>query len=124
MAASLSLRILLVDDDEGVQVAGEMLLGRLGHAVEVAWDGPQALEVLRRPGATFDLVITDQAMPGMSGLELAGEIRQLYPGVPVVLASGFLKEEDQRAVRESSVTAVLSKPFGLRELEELLETLR
>jgi PAS domain S-box-containing protein len=83
-----ALTILVVDDDALVLMNTAAMLEDLGHEVVEASSGDQALRVLRRP-RRIDLVITDQAMPGITGTELAAAIRSEWPDVPVVLATGY-----------------------------------
>jgi signal transduction histidine kinase/ActR/RegA family two-component response regulator len=80
--------ILLVDDDPLVTDATAGMLEQLGHRALIASSGTLALELIRLEPA-IDLVITDQAMPGMSGTELAARVRDARPSLPIVLATGF-----------------------------------
>jgi signal transduction histidine kinase/ActR/RegA family two-component response regulator len=81
------LSILLVDDEELVRVGTADMLADLGHAVSQAASGVQALELLRRDG--IDLMVTDYAMPGMSGAELARAAQALRPELPVLMITGY-----------------------------------
>lgn len=81
-------RVLLVDDDPLILLSTAALLEDLGHAVIPAYSGAAALEMLRA-GETVDLVITDQAMPGMLGMELVRQIRESWPELPILLATGY-----------------------------------
>ena len=81
-------RVLLVDDDAEVTTATAAMLEQLGHRVVVASSAASALELLGAE-AEFDLVITDHAMPGMTGAELAGRIHEARPALPIILATGF-----------------------------------
>jgi PAS domain S-box-containing protein len=83
-----SLVILAVDDDSLVLMNTGALLEDLGHTVLEATSGRQALDILQQAG-TVDLVITDQAMPQMTGIQLAEAIRASRPGLPVILATGY-----------------------------------
>ena len=80
--------LLLVDDDPLVLASTAAMLEDLGHRVVEAASGAEALDRLR-DGAAIDLVITDYAMPGMTGLQLAEALRRLRPGLPVLLATGY-----------------------------------
>lgn len=82
------LRILVVDDDALVLMATVAMLEDLGHEVEEAASGREALERLAGDCA-FDLVLTDEAMPGMTGTQLAAQIRTRCPDLPVVLGTGY-----------------------------------
>ena len=108
-------RILLVEDDPTVrEVMGE-LLKALGYDLRVACDGPEALEVLGT--AKFDLVLTDHSMPGMTGLELAKEIRRVVPDLPLVLLTGA-GPSGLAADSGSPFALVLSKPAPVNLLRE------
>lgn len=85
--ANAPLAVLLVEDDPLIQAGTAAMLEDLGHRVVVAASGAAGLEALRGQG--FELVITDYAMPGMSGAEFARRAAELRPGLPVILASGF-----------------------------------
>ena len=90
------LRVLVVDDDPLVLMNTAAMLEDLGHGVQEAVSGPQALHVLGS-AEPFDLVVTDQLMPGMNGLQLIAAIEAAYPGLPVILASGLRRTDGARA---------------------------
>ena len=83
------------------------MLESQGHTAIMATSGDEGLE--RTIDGGVDLVVTDLAMPGLSGLDLARQIRARYPGLPVVLVTGYADFIDESARR--SVDAVLRKPF-------------
>ncbi|MFV3131086.1 response regulator [Niveispirillum sp. KHB5.9] len=80
--------VLLVDDDTLVNIGTAAMLEDLGHNVVSAHSGAEALEIMRS-GQHIDIVITDHAMPGMTGMELARHLRRMRPDMPIILASGF-----------------------------------
>jgi CheY-like chemotaxis protein len=93
-------RILLVDDNANGLKARKMVLEELGYGIVTATNGHDALE--RFEPRKFDLVVTDYKMPRMDGLELIVNLRQLEPGLPIILISGFvdsmgLNEENTKA---------------------------
>ncbi len=111
-----SLRILLVDDDPLVLASTAAMLEELGHdAIHLVASGPDALAVLERDGA-FDLLLTDQMMPGMTGTQLAAQARALHPSLAVLLASGF-SELDEAA---GAGWPRLRKPYDLADLSAAL----
>jgi signal transduction histidine kinase len=112
-----SFRILVVDDDALISASTGAMLEDLGHAVIEASSAARALDVLRA-GAKVDLVITDQAMPGMTGIELARLLRHEWPGIPVILASGYadLLDCDDLPVPR------LAKPYQQAELAACIAT--
>jgi signal transduction histidine kinase len=104
-------RILVVDDDPLVTESTSAMLEDLGHSVIEALSGSRALDMLRL-GAKVDVVITDHAMPGMTGTELARQVRQIWPNLPIILATGYAElpnGEDPGLPR-------LSKPYVQSEL--------
>jgi CheY-like chemotaxis protein len=82
------LTVLLVDDEFLVVMGTQAMLEDLGHTVLTAGSGEEALQQLRLRG-DIDLVITDQAMPAMSGVQLAAAIEAEWPGLPVILVTGY-----------------------------------
>ncbi|MBY5459914.1 response regulator [Rhizobium leguminosarum] len=86
--AASRLKILLVDDDALIAMSSVDMLEDLGHEVVEANSGAQALELISS-GQHFDLVITDYSMPGMTGAQLAQAARDIYPALPIVLATGY-----------------------------------
>jgi PAS domain S-box-containing protein len=110
--------ILLVDDDALISMATSEMLKDLGHRVIESPSGSKALEVLRT-GTAVDVVITDQAMPGMTGTQLAAEIRAAWPDLPVIIATGYaeLPEDRDRKLPR------LDKPYGQDDLAAAIERL-
>ncbi len=108
-------RVLLVDDDELVSKSAVAMLEDLGHEVVTATSASDALELLLS-GTVVDCVITDHAMPGMTGLELATQLRSRWPTLPVVLATGYADALD---LGPQSIP-FLAKPYRLQTLSALL----
>jgi PAS domain S-box-containing protein len=117
MASSLGreLTILTVDDDPLVALNTSALLEELGHRVFSAPSGMRALEILRRE-EDIDLVITDQAMPGMTGSELVSKIRAEKPGFPIIIATGYA----ELPPGEAEGIPRLAKPFRQQDLAEAI----
>jgi CheY-like chemotaxis protein len=107
--------VLLVDDDGLIRMAAADTLKDLGHHVIEAPSGTRALEILRA-GAAVDMVMTDQAMPGMTGTQLAAAIREAWPDLPVVIATGYPE------LTEGSNLDLprLNKPYGQDELTAVI----
>ncbi|MGH7012912.1 MAG: response regulator [Stellaceae bacterium] len=108
--------ILVVDDDSLVAESTVSMLEHLGHRATVTSSGTIALEMLRAE-PQIDLVITDQVMPGMTGLELARRMRQIRPELPIILATGYSDLLHRRA--EPGVTT-LDKPYHLEKLAAII----
>ena len=113
-----ALRVLVVDDDAIVRASTVAMIEDLGHAALEAASAADALELL---GAErqVDAVITDYAMPGVTGTALAAQIGRIRPGLPVVIATGYADMPPQ-----ASALPRLDKPYRQKELAALLETLR
>ena len=109
--AGRRLRILAVDDDDLVLMNTGAMLEDLGHAVIEAHSGAEALQVLKRDPA-IDLLITDQAMPNMTGLQLAEQARRLHPDLATILATGYAELPPDI----DPTMARLAKPFTQAEL--------
>jgi signal transduction histidine kinase len=104
-------RVLIVDDDPLIVASTAAILEDLGHEVIEASSGPHALETLRGD-ANVDLVITDHAMPGMTGSELARQIRKAWPTLPIILATGYAELPNG----EEPGLPRLSKPYRQEDL--------
>jgi CheY-like chemotaxis protein len=109
------LTILTVDDDPLVALNTSALLEELGHTVYSAPSALHALEILHRE-KKIDLIITDQLMPDMTGLELATRIRQENAHMPIILATGYA----ELGPGEGEGLPRLAKPFSQRELAEVI----
>jgi len=114
--------ILVVDDEEAVlELAREFLL-RGGFDVVTAGGGREALEILRADAAgNIDAVVLDLAMPDLDGRETLLEMRDLRPGLPVVVVSGFREDASTGRFASDEITAFVRKPY---DLEELVEAVR
>jgi PAS domain S-box-containing protein len=109
------LTVLAVDDDALVLMNTVAMLEDLGHTVFEAYSGKEALEILRREDS-IDLVVTDQAMPKMTGTELAKVIRSEWPDIPVLLATGYA----DMARRDDIGLPKLTKPYFQHDLAAAL----
>lgn len=110
------LRILAVDDDALVLMNTAAMLEDMGHSVQEASSAREALDILEKE-AHFDVIITDMAMPQMSGLDFARVVWNKWSNIPVLLATGYaeLPEKPDRKLH------ILSKPFGQTELSRGIE---
>lgn len=121
--ATEPLRILYVDDEETLALLGEELLGDLGYQVSSAFSGDQAFELLQQNPQAYDLLITDESMPGINGIKLAQKIYQLNPQLPVVLCSGHLLTMHEAGMENTNIQAVLLKTEVCSKLPEIIERL-
>lgn len=108
--------ILVVDDDAGVRGVARQALEMRGYRVIEAGDGSEALDQLRLRGAHVDLVVLDATMPNMSGESTLREIRDLLPGLPVLLSSGYDEQATLQRFPDLGRDHFLPKPYGPRDL--------
>jgi signal transduction histidine kinase/CheY-like chemotaxis protein len=111
--APSALRVLLVDDHAGARVTTAALLQDMGHEVVEAPDGPRMLELLRAAPDGFDLIVSDYAMPLISGAESIRQAREICSDIPAVLITGYA-EAASVSGRPSDVH-ILLKPFGAEQ---------
>jgi PAS domain S-box-containing protein len=114
-------RILIVDDEEMILESQSKVLQLLGYDVTAKTNGQEAFEVFLSQPTAFDLIITDQTMPQMTGLELAEKILKLRPEIPIVLCTGFsarISSEEQ--IKAKGIKEFLSKPVDVKSLVQVL----
>ena len=113
-------RILLVDDDSDLRYAMAKMLKTLGYTVQTAATGIEALEIFNRDPGRFDLLITDQTMPGMKGSELATQILSIRPEIPIILCSGYQIDpnahESQTWIDDAGIRFFIRKPITCMEI--------
>jgi PAS domain S-box-containing protein len=112
--------ILLVDDEEPLVRLGEEMLAELGYEPVGYTSSVQALEAFRAEPGRFDAVLSDEAMPGMTGSELVLQLRGLHATIPIVLMSGFVSPALLARAREAGVAEVLGKPLAARDIARAL----
>jgi len=103
--------VLLVDDEEALVRLGEEMIAGLGYEPVGFTSSAEALATFRAAPERFDIVLSDEAMPGMTGSELALAIRAIRADVPIVLMSGYVTPLMTRRARDAGVAEVLSKPL-------------
>jgi signal transduction histidine kinase/CheY-like chemotaxis protein len=102
--------ILFVDDEEAIVDVATLTLQRLGYRVTGATDAGRALAEFRSRPDEFDAVVTDLSMPGLTGTELARQVREIRPDVAVLLASGYVRPDEAEAVQRLGLGEVIPKP--------------
>lgn len=108
--------ILLVDDEEDVLEMMHLMLERLGYQVISTLNGVKALETFRKASKTFDLVITDQTMPKMTGMELIKALRLVQPDIQIILCTGFNEKITEENTRHLGIGALIGKPVRIAEI--------
>ncbi len=118
-----SANILVVDDEESITEALEMYLSSMGYNVITATDGIKALQIFRERPESFDLVITNQAMPKMTGTYLAIELINLNPIIPIILVTGYGEAVTPQMMDSIGIRACLTKPVLIKELADTINNL-
>ena len=115
----MSPRILLVEDEPGIQLAMKGLLRREGYDLHVAGSGMEALD--RLGSGAFDLLLTDLSLPdGVSGLDLARHVKQEALGVPVILITAYGSERIAQEASDAGVLDYVPKPFNNEQVREVV----
>jgi two-component system, cell cycle response regulator CpdR len=108
--------ILLTEDDDSVRMFVKRALELDGHTVTPAGDGSTALEILERGEGVFDLLLSDIMMPGMDGIALAAASARDFPGLPILLMTGYADQRERAQGMDALVHDIVSKPFTLAEI--------
>lgn len=116
-------RILVIDDDEDVLAITGMMLEQCGFSASTHLAGDEALAMLAREPGGFDAAVVDLTMPDKDGITVAGELRLVEPGLPVLFVSGYSRELTHDMVRPDERTGFLRKPFRAEGLTEALRAL-
>ncbi|MBU0678331.1 MAG: PAS domain S-box protein [Verrucomicrobia bacterium] len=118
-------RILCVDDEERIAQLSKRLLETLGYTADSFSSSAEALAAFRENPDMYDLVLTDLAMPELTGTELASTILQIRPDIPIVLCTGYNQTVTQEEVVRTGISKLVHKPFTrdqiARDLRELLD---
>ena len=114
-------RILLIEDERDVLDMLREILAAEGHAVFSAPDGAAGLACFMNE--PFDILFTDMNMPGMSGFDVAAEVKKILPSVPVVLMTGWDTECEPSELKAKGIDLLIKKPFALPDILEAVELL-
>ncbi len=112
--------ILAVDDEPEVLAALEEMLATLGYEPAGYTDSRAALEAFEADPARYEAVVSDEVMPGLTGTQLAVEMRKAKPGIPIVIASGYGGAGFETRALAAGVNLVLKKPYRMQEIGDVL----
>ena len=115
-------RVLLADDDAAMRDLVCRSLSAEGHAVAVAHDGQEALDLAHSAAEPFDILVTDVQMPGVDGIALANQMLELNPGLKVVLMSGLQSEMARAGGLKTQGAQFISKPFTLEQIRGIVRS--
>jgi len=110
--------ILLVDDEETISDVVEKALTLTGYKVLLARGGEEALEVYRNNRNRIDLVVLDMIMPGMNGEKVFDQLREMDPGVSIILSTGYSMDGEASHLMTRGCSGFIQKPFGIKELSQ------
>jgi len=113
-------RILFVDDEPLLTHLWDRMLRGIGYSVLSCTDGLEALEIFRATPEAFDVVITDQTMPKITGEELARELLRLRPDLPIILCTGFSHTMTEEKAKAMGIRAYLTKPLARRDFDQAI----
>ncbi len=112
-------KILVIEDEKGVRLLLEDILTDVGHEVKTASNGSKGVEIFKEN--SFDLVFTDLGMPGMSGWQVAKEIKKISKKTPVALITGWEVKLNDSELKKSGVDLVINKPFRVEQVVRLVQ---
>jgi CheY-like chemotaxis protein len=116
-------RVLYVDDDISLAHLGHAMLTPLGYEVVACTSGYEALQIFLQTPQSFDLVITDQAIPHMPGKTLVRALRRIRPDIPIILCADYSSSIDADKTTEQGIAAFLMKPLSIDTLAPLIQRL-
>jgi len=112
--------VLVVDDEELVRCVTQELLGCMGYDAVAVTTGEEAVELVRG-GLRPDLVLLDVVMPGMGGIEAFRKLRELVPGIPVLLSSGFTDSRAAAELMDEGLNGIITKPYRMESLSDRIK---
>ena len=110
--------VFLIDDDEIVVDVSEMILKNSGYDVVIAKSGKEAIEVYKENHSRIDMAILDMILPDMGGGDTYDRLKEINPGIKVLLASGYDIDYQGRDIMERGCDGFIQKPFNMNELLE------
>lgn len=119
-ALKVAKRVLLVDDEEMLAELGKQGLERYGFEVDIYCDSRDAMTAFTKNPDRYDLVVTDQTMPYLTGVHLASGIMAIRPDIPIVLLTGFSEDIDEAGAQDMGLYAFMRKPFIVGDLVTVL----
>ena len=113
-------RILLVDDEDMLLEVSRRMLESLGYEVTERTSGMTALESFRSEPGSYDLVVSDVTMPGMTGVELSRRLMEIRPDIPIILSTGFSELITPEEAKRLGIRELIMKPYDRRQLAETI----
>lgn len=117
------IRILVVDDEEFLVNMWKLSLERRGYQVAPYTNCLEALRIFKEDPSAFDLAITDQTMPGMTGVTLATELLAIRKDMPIILCTGYSDLVNEEIAKKIGIREFIMKPFDINQLEAVMKGL-
>ncbi|MHB8222929.1 MAG: hybrid sensor histidine kinase/response regulator, partial [Desulfurivibrionaceae bacterium] len=118
--SQINAKVLFVDDAELNVILGECVLKQIGCEVMALSDSRDALEVFRAVPEKFDLVITDQTMPYLTGVDLAKKMLEIRPDIPIIMLTGHSDLVDEQRAKAVGIAKFLMKPISMEEIAQAM----
>ncbi len=113
-------RIMVVDDEEAIVQMEKVFLESLGYKVTTKVSGVEAFAEFRENPGDFDLILTDQTMPIMTGVDLSKEIMKIKPDLPIILCTGYSSMITKEEAKEIGIKKFAKKPIDVKDLAEMV----
>lgn len=117
----MAKNILIVEDDDSVRILVARALERAGHTITQATDGAQGLELIVESGGAYDLVVSDIRMPEMDGIEMSKAAAKAFPGLRILLMTGYADQRERAEELNGVIIDVVQKPFTLAEIRARID---
>ena len=114
--------VLVADDEESVRNVAKMMLESIGFDVIIAQNGREALEIFKENSAKFCSILLDLTMPELGGIETYHEIRKIDNSIPIILSSGYNKQDEITQINDEALPAFLKKPYRLHSMRKIFKT--
>lgn len=112
--------ILFVDDEPEITFMGKKMLENLGYKVSIKSDSQSALREFNKEPEKYDLLVTDQSMPNITGTELAGMMKKISPALKVIIITGYADSLSEEALSENGISEVILKPMILDDFSKII----
>ena len=112
--------VLVVDDEEPILAVASEILNYLGYSVLTSPSGEEAVDRLRQ-GAKPDVVLLDIVMPGMNGLQTLRKLREIEPGIPILISTGYSDRGAAQSLLDEGVDGFVNKPYHIETLAQQIE---
>jgi len=113
--------ILFIDDEVKILQVIKLGLESFGYTVNTQSNGKEAISYFHNNYESFDLVITDQLMPGIKGIDIAAQIHEIRPDIPILLYSGFAGDYEMEYLEKIGIRQLVPKPIGINELAKIIQ---